>query len=67
MFDRAIELLANAGAELELGRTLAAYADYEERSGHGETALELRGQADGIFHRVQPPPPAPAEAAPALA
>lgn len=65
MFDRAIELLASAGAELELGRTLSAYADFEERSGEDATAQALRGQADGIFHRVQQSEQPAAAAAPA--
>jgi tetratricopeptide (TPR) repeat protein len=51
MFDRAVEVLSNAGAELELARTLAAYADFEARVGRRDTALELRRQADLIRHR----------------
>jgi tetratricopeptide (TPR) repeat protein len=45
MFDRAVELLRNAGAELELCRTLAAYAAFEERIGRRDAAAELRRQA----------------------
>jgi tetratricopeptide (TPR) repeat protein len=48
MFDRAVEVLSNAGAELELARTLAAYADFEASVGRKETAQELKRQADTI-------------------
>jgi tetratricopeptide (TPR) repeat protein len=51
MFDRAVEVLSNAGAELELARTLAAYADFEARVGRRDTAQELRRQADLIRSR----------------
>jgi tetratricopeptide (TPR) repeat protein len=51
MFDRAVEILSNAGAELELARTLAAYAEFEARVGRRDTALELRRQADLIRAR----------------
>jgi tetratricopeptide (TPR) repeat protein len=55
MFDRAIELLATASAELELGRTLSAYADYEETSGHPQNALDLRAQAGAISRQSRRP------------
>jgi tetratricopeptide (TPR) repeat protein len=48
MFDRAVELLGSAGAELELGRTFTAYAEFEERTGRDLIASELRVQAQGI-------------------
>jgi len=51
MFDRAVEILSNAGAELELARTLASYAEFEARVGRRDTALELRRQADLIRDR----------------
>jgi tetratricopeptide (TPR) repeat protein len=51
MFDRAVEVLTGAGAELELARTLDAYAEFEDRSGRDETASELRRQARLIRHR----------------
>jgi tetratricopeptide (TPR) repeat protein len=51
MFDRAVEILSNAGAELELARTLAAYADFEARVGRRDTSRELRRQADLIRAR----------------
>jgi len=38
VFDRAVELLGSSGAELELGRTFLAYADFEERIGPQEAA-----------------------------
>lgn len=53
MFDRAVELLNEAGAELELGRTFAAYAEFEERTGRSVAALELRTQAQGIQQRAR--------------
>jgi tetratricopeptide (TPR) repeat protein len=55
MFDRAVEILGNAGAELELGRTLAAYADLEEQTGRRDAALELRRQAGLIRDRARRP------------
>jgi hypothetical protein len=51
MFDRAVELLSNAGAEIELGRALRDYADFEERSGRDSAASELRRQAGLIRER----------------
>jgi tetratricopeptide (TPR) repeat protein len=53
MFDRAVEILTNAGAELELGRTLAAYADFEERAKRRVAASELRRQAALIQSRAR--------------
>jgi tetratricopeptide (TPR) repeat protein len=53
MFDRAVEVLSNAGAELELGRTLAAYADYEQRNGRRQAADELRRQSQLIVARAR--------------
>jgi tetratricopeptide (TPR) repeat protein len=55
MFDRAIEVLQRTGAELELGRTLSAYAEFEERVGREDTAGELRRQADLIRDRSRRP------------
>jgi tetratricopeptide (TPR) repeat protein len=52
MFDRAVELLGSAGAELELGRTFSAYADFEERTGRSTAAWELRTQARDIHERA---------------
>jgi tetratricopeptide (TPR) repeat protein len=62
MFDRAVEVLSNAGAELELGRTLVAYADFEEASGRTSAAEELRRQSSLIVsrsRRVTSSPPLP--------
>jgi tetratricopeptide (TPR) repeat protein len=53
MFDRAVELLGSAGAELELGRAFAAYAEFEERTGRMAAAWELRTQARGIHERAR--------------
>jgi tetratricopeptide (TPR) repeat protein len=53
MFDRAVEVLQNAGAELELGRTLDAYAEFEQRVGRTDTADELRRQSSLIRHRAR--------------
>jgi hypothetical protein len=55
MFDRAIEVLTRAGAELELGRTFLAYADFEERVGRTDTAADLRKQASQIATRSRRP------------
>ncbi|HEY0708146.1 MAG TPA: tetratricopeptide repeat protein [Polyangia bacterium] len=51
IFDRAVELLENVGAELELGRALMAYADYEQDTGRGDAAQQLRTQAEAIRRR----------------
>jgi tetratricopeptide (TPR) repeat protein len=48
VFDRAIEMLGSSGAELELGRAFAAYADFEERIGRQDAAEKLRDRAFGI-------------------
>ena len=48
VFDRAIELLGSSGAELELGRTFSAYANFEEKIGRREAAEKLRDRAFGI-------------------
>jgi hypothetical protein len=48
VFDRAIELLGSSGAELELGRTFSAYADFEEKIGRQEAAEKLRNRAFAI-------------------
>jgi len=61
MFDRAVDLLTNAASELELGRTLAAYADFEARAGRKSVARELRRQADLIRTKTRAPSTAPAE------
>jgi tetratricopeptide (TPR) repeat protein len=53
MFDRAVEVLSKAGAELELGRTLASYAEFEASVGRKDTALELRRQASLIRSRTR--------------
>lgn len=53
MFDKAIEVLEIAGAELELGRALAAYAEFEERTGRESAARDLRKQADSIRDRAR--------------
>jgi hypothetical protein len=52
MFDRSVELLGSAGAELELGRTFSAYAEFEERTGRDTAAWELRTQARDIHERA---------------
>ena len=63
MFDRAVELLEGLGAELELGRALRAYADFEDSTGRSDAASELRHWAEGIGHRGRTaPPPIPVAA-----
>jgi tetratricopeptide (TPR) repeat protein len=52
MFDRAVELLGGGGTELELGRTLRAYADFEEQTGRELVAVDLRVQARSIQTRA---------------
>jgi tetratricopeptide (TPR) repeat protein len=55
MFDRAVQILGDAGAELELGRTLAAYADFEERTGRHDAATALRRQTEIIVEKAHRP------------
>jgi tetratricopeptide (TPR) repeat protein len=45
VFDRAVELLGSSCAELELGRTFFAYADFEEKTGRQQAAEKLRDRA----------------------
>ena len=45
VFDRAVELLASSGAELELGRAFLAYASFEESIGRHAAAEKLRDRA----------------------
>jgi tetratricopeptide (TPR) repeat protein len=45
VYDRAIELLGSSGAELELGRTFMAYAEFEDSIGRREAAEKLRDRA----------------------
>jgi tetratricopeptide (TPR) repeat protein len=52
VFDRAVEVLGQSRAELELGRTLSAYAEYEERAGRVATADDLRERARSIRKRA---------------
>jgi hypothetical protein len=52
VFDRAVDLLGSSGAELELGRTFFAYADFEERTGRQAAAEELRDRASEIRSRA---------------
>ncbi|HVY40749.1 MAG TPA: tetratricopeptide repeat protein [Polyangia bacterium] len=56
MFDRAVQILTSSGAELELARTLDAYATFEQHSGRADTATELRHQAHLIRRRTTPAP-----------
>jgi tetratricopeptide (TPR) repeat protein len=53
IFDRAVELLEKVGAELELGRALNAYADFEAETGRDDAATSLRGQAEAIRQRAR--------------
>jgi len=61
MFDRAVELLTNAASELELGRTLAAYADFEARAGRKSVARELRRQSGLIRMKTRAASTSPVE------
>jgi tetratricopeptide (TPR) repeat protein len=53
MFDRAIEILSNVASELELGRALGAYAEFEERTGRRTVARDLRKQAQLIREKTR--------------
>lgn len=53
MFDRSVEVLSNVASELELGRALAAYAEFEERGGRKDVARALRRQADLIRDKAR--------------
>lgn len=53
MFDRAVEILSNVASELELGRALGAYAEFEERSGRKAVARDLRRQAQLIREKTR--------------
>jgi tetratricopeptide (TPR) repeat protein len=48
VFDRAVDLLCTSGAELELGRALAAYADFEEHIGRRDAAERMRDRVAAI-------------------
>jgi hypothetical protein len=52
VFDRAVEVLGESRAELELGRAFTAYAEYEERTGRGANAGDLRERARAIRRRA---------------
>jgi tetratricopeptide (TPR) repeat protein len=52
VFDRAVEVLGESRAELELGRAFSAYAEYEERTGRAATADDLRERALAIRRRA---------------
>ncbi len=52
MFGRAVEVLEGLGAELELGRTLWAYAAFEESTGRDDAAMQMRTQAASIRRRT---------------
>jgi tetratricopeptide (TPR) repeat protein len=52
VFDRAVEVLGESRAELELGRAFAAYAEYEERTGRAANADDLRERARDIRRRA---------------
>jgi len=52
VFDRAVEVLGESRAELELGRAFTAYAEYEERTGRAANAGDLRERAREIRRRA---------------
>ena len=52
IFDRAVEVLGQSRAELELGRAYSAYAEHEERTGRAATADHLRERASAIRTRA---------------
>lgn len=53
MFDRAVEILSNVASELELGRALGAYAEFEQRAGRKTVARDLRRQAQLIREKTR--------------
>ncbi|HEX2659661.1 MAG TPA: tetratricopeptide repeat protein [Polyangia bacterium] len=53
MFDRSVEILSNVASELELGRVLAAYADFEDRAGRKAASRELYRQANTIRDKAR--------------
>jgi len=55
ILDRALELLSNHGFELEVLKSLDAYAAFELESGRPSAAKALRGQALEIRARAWPP------------
>ncbi|HEX7599857.1 MAG TPA: tetratricopeptide repeat protein, partial [Polyangia bacterium] len=61
VFDRAVEVLTDARAEMELGRTYSAYGEYEERSGRAAQADELHKRARAIRRRAIHGEPSAAE------
>ena len=52
VFDRAVAVLGESRAEMELGRAFAAYAEYEERTGRAGSADDLRERARSIRKRA---------------
>lgn len=52
LFERALEVQAGVGAELELARTCLAFAYFEERLGGISEAAELRARADRLRERA---------------
>ena len=52
MLDRAIEVLSDRGSEMELGRTLSVYADFEQKLGRRIASDDLKDQAAGIRARA---------------
>jgi tetratricopeptide (TPR) repeat protein len=52
VFERAVDLLGKAGAQVELGRTLASYAEFEKEQGRLTAADELRERARHIRERA---------------
>jgi len=52
LFDRAVEVLGERGSELELGRVLSAYAEFEQKTGRHRAADELLTAAAGIRARA---------------
>jgi tetratricopeptide (TPR) repeat protein len=55
MFDRALEVLNDRGSEMELRRTLVAYADFERKLGRRVASNELKDQAATIRARAHRP------------
>lgn len=53
LFNRAIGIFSDLGNDLQLARTFAAFADYNDRCGQWEDADHFRSSADAIFARLK--------------
>ncbi len=52
-FERSVQILESTGSELELARTLAAFARYRTQQGLTDSATQLDRRAEEIFRRLR--------------